>query len=113
MERSSSFTATPGWGQVVMGLTAVAVAAVAARQTAPTAWLAVWLTEAFLAIAVAVPTMYFKVRRAGFALTSGPGRRVALTFLPSALAAMIVTAAVSVCTRANLKKLAPHLQQVL
>ena len=76
-----------------MGLTAVAAAAVAARQTTPTAWLAAWLTEAFVAIAIAVPTIYVKARRAGLPLTSGPGRRVALTFLPSAVSAMILTAA--------------------
>ena len=93
MERSSSFTATPGWGQVAMGLTALAASAIAARQATADAWLAVWLVEACLAIAIAVPTMYVKARRAGLPLTSGPGRKVALTFLPSVLAAMILTAA--------------------
>jgi len=92
MERSSSFTATPGWGQVAMGLTALA-AALAARQTSPNAWLLVWLVEAALAITIAVATMDRKARRAGLPLTSGPGRKVALTFLPSVLAAMILTAA--------------------
>jgi hypothetical protein len=89
MERSSSFTATPGWGQVAMGLTALATAAIAARQTSPNAW----LVEAALAITIAVATMDRKARRAGLPLTSGPGRKVALTFLPSVLAAMILTAA--------------------
>ena len=42
-ERSSSFTATPGWGQVAMGLTALTASAIAARQTTANAWLAVWL----------------------------------------------------------------------
>ena len=93
MERSSSFTATPGWGQVAMGLTALAAAAIAARQTSHNTWLLVWIVEAALAIAIAVATMYRKARRAGLPLTSGPGRKVALTFLPSVLAAMILTAA--------------------
>lgn len=93
MERSSSFTATPGSGQVAMGLTALSASAIAARQTRSNAWLAVWLLEPCLAIAIAVPTMYVKARRAGLPLTSGPGRKVALTFLPSVLAAMILTAA--------------------
>ena len=43
MERSSSFTATPGWGQVAMGLTALPAAYIAARQITENAWLAVWL----------------------------------------------------------------------
>jgi hypothetical protein len=67
MERSSSFTATPGWGQVAMGLTALATAAIAARQTSPNAW----LVEAALAITIAVATMDRKARRAGLPLTSG------------------------------------------
>jgi hypothetical protein len=104
MERSSAFTATPGWGQVAMGITALTAAMIAARQTTPTARLAIWLTEAFVAIAIAVPTMYVKARRAGLPLTSGPGRKVALTFLPSALAAIILTAALY---RVGLTRLLP------
>jgi hypothetical protein len=93
MERSSSFTATPGWGQVAMGLTALAASAITAPQTTPKARLAVWLIEASLAIAIAVPAMCRKARRAGLPLTSGPGRKVALTFLPSVFTAMILSAA--------------------
>jgi hypothetical protein len=93
MERSAAFTATPGWGQVAMGLTALAAAYLAARQSTPNAWLAVWLIEAVVAVAIAVPTMYGKARRAGLPLTSGPGRKFALGFLPSVLVAVLLTGA--------------------
>jgi hypothetical protein len=104
MERSSSFTATPGWGQVAMGLTALAATGVAARQTSSNAWLAVWLLEAVVALGIAVPAMNLKARRAALPLTSGPGRKVALTFLPSVLAAAILTAALH---RLGLTRLLP------
>jgi hypothetical protein len=93
MERSSAFTATPGWGQVAMGFTALAAALIAARQPNANAWLAVWLIEAATAIAIAVLTTYLKARRAGVPLTSGPARKAALTFLPSVVIAVILTAA--------------------
>lgn len=93
MERSSSFTATPGWGQVAMGLTALPAAYIAARQITENAWLAVWLIEATIAVGIAVPAMYLKARRAGLPLTSGPGRKFALSFLPSSFVAVLLTAA--------------------
>jgi hypothetical protein len=104
MERSSAFTATPGWGQVGMGLTAIGAAAIAARQPTPGSWLGVWLIEAAVAVAIATITMHRKARRAGLALTSGPGRKVGLSFLPSVFVAAWLTAALQ---RAALTRLLP------
>src|ERR1700686_1141626 len=53
LERSGAFTAVPGWGQVILGVTALASAPIAARQTTPFAWIAVWLIDAGLALAIA------------------------------------------------------------
>src|SRR5579864_8388571 len=73
MERSSAFTAVPGWGQVAMGATAIMAAWFAAQQTAQANWLAVWLGEALLAISVALVGSQRKAQHAGVPLTSGPG----------------------------------------
>src|SRR5215467_15022959 len=70
MERAAEFTAVPGWGGVAMGITALAAAFVASRQATPRAWLAVWLVEAFIAVAIAAPTAATKAHRANSALFS-------------------------------------------
>ena len=46
MERSSTFTAVPGWGFCAMGVTALVAAPIAFRQSSAPAWLAAWLIEA-------------------------------------------------------------------
>src|SRR5258706_12904764 len=52
MERSAAFTAVSGWGQVLLGATALAAAWLAALQLSPFAWLRVWLAEGLLAAAI-------------------------------------------------------------
>jgi hypothetical protein len=94
MERSSSFSASPGWGQALMGVTALVAAGVASRQHSPHRWLGAWLIEAVVAVAIAIPAMQLKAQRKGLPLTSGPSRKFALGFLPSIAAAMLLTVAV-------------------
>jgi hypothetical protein len=91
LERSGSFTAVPGWGQVMLGVTALASAPIAARQTTPFAWIAIWLIEAGLAVAIASVAMNYKSQRLGVALISGPARKFALGFLPPLAAGAMVT----------------------
>jgi hypothetical protein len=91
LERSGAFTAVPGWGQVILGVTALASAPIAARQTTPFAWIAIWLIEAGLAVAIASVAMNYKSQRLGVALISGPARKFALGFLPPLAAGAIVT----------------------
>ena len=93
MERSSAFTATSGGGQILMGTTAIAAAAIAARQPTPGKWLAVWIAEAAFAVTIALVAMSRKARRAGLPLTSGPGRKFALGFLPCVVVAILLTIA--------------------
>jgi len=91
MERSSAFTAVPGWGQVAMGGTALIAAWMASRQPSPAMWLAVWIGDAALAASIALTATQHKAQRAGVPLTSGPGRRFAFSFLPPIAAGAILT----------------------
>jgi hypothetical protein len=82
MECAAEFTAVPGWGGMAMGITALAAAFFASRQTTPRAWLAVWLMEAFVAVSIAAPAAATKAHRANSRLFSGPGRKFLLSFAP-------------------------------
>jgi hypothetical protein len=82
MERAAEFTAVPGWGGMAMGITALAAAFFASRQTTPRAWLTVWLVEAFVAVSIAAPAAATKAHRANSRLFSGPGRKFLLSFAP-------------------------------
>jgi hypothetical protein len=104
MERSSSFTAVSGWGQVLVGVSALAASAIASRQKSEQLWLLTWLAEAALAFAIAYTSVYRKARSKGLPLTSGPGRKFALSFLPPAIAGMVLTFAL---TRAGLTQALP------
>lgn len=93
MERAAEFTAVPGWGGLAMGITAVAAAWVAHLQTTPSAWLAVWLIEAFVGVAIAAPAAATKAHRADSALFSGPGRKFVLSFAPPIFVGALLTLA--------------------
>ena len=76
-----------------MGATALAAAFFAARQTSPRAWLAVWLIEAFVAVAIAAPAAATKAHRANSALFSGPGRKFVFSFAPPIVVGGLMTSA--------------------
>jgi hypothetical protein len=93
MERAGSFTAVPGWGQVVVGVTALVAAVVAAQQQSTLNWLVVWLAEAMVALTVGGWTMVRKARAVNDSLLSGPGRRFGLSFLPPLVVGGLLTVA--------------------
>jgi hypothetical protein len=93
MARAGEFTAVPGWGGVTMGLTALAAALLASRQSSAKAWVAVWLAEAFVAVAIAAPAAATKARRANSPLFSGPGRKFVLSFAPPIVVGGLLTLA--------------------
>lgn len=95
MRRSASFTAISGLGQVAVGLSALAAALIASRQPDDERWLAVWLTEAALALVIAAATTAGKARRAGEALLSRPGRQVASSLAPPLAAGLLLTLALA------------------
>ncbi|HYP12548.1 MAG TPA: hypothetical protein VEQ63_01375 [Bryobacteraceae bacterium] len=104
MDRASYFTAVPGWGGVLMGVTALCAAGIAQMQTAAHLWLAVWLFEAVVGIALGAATMFEKARRLGISLTSGPARKFLLSFCPPLLVGGILTV---VLAEAELQRLLP------
>lgn len=92
MTRSSSFTAVPGLGQAIIGVTALGAAWLAHRQQTTLSWLSVWLVEAVLALAIGGVTMVRKARAVKDPMMTGPGRRVLLGFLPAFGSAAVLTA---------------------
>lgn len=106
MERSSSFTAVPGWGMVAMGMSALFAAWLtsAAHHLSRRNWLAVWLAEAALAMSLGLIATWKKAHRAGIPLTSGPARKFLYSFLPAAVAGGVLT---TVLFRMDLEGLLP------
>jgi len=91
MERSTSFTAVPGYGGMLMGTTAVVAAYIASQQIYLRNWLIVWLTEAFLAAAIGFLAMWQKSKIAGGSLTNAPARKFAFGFAAPLLAGVAIT----------------------
>lgn len=104
MEGASSFTAVPGLGGVLMGLTALIAALVAARQASVENFMATWLAEGAVAFSVGLLSMIHKARLAGDPVLSQPGRKFVLGLSPPMLAAAVLTVALS---RAGLAQLLP------
>ena len=95
MERSASFTHVSGLGGIVMGVVALAAAALASRAGSPAAWLSIWLGAAGISFAVAALMMARKSRAEGVPLLSGPGRRFAWSMTPALAAGGVLTAALA------------------
>jgi len=110
MERASSFTAISGWGEVAIGVSALAAAAVASQQATLKAWLAVWIGEALFSLLIAGWSMDRKARAAQMPLLSGPGRKVAFSLSPPLFAGALLTA---VLYRAKLIDLIPGMWLLL
>lgn len=93
MERASAFTAVPGWGMVLMGVSALTAAVISRFARTSEEWLAIWLAEAFIAAAVGIAAMSIKARHVNVPLYAGPARRFLLTLSPPLLAGALITLA--------------------
>jgi hypothetical protein len=92
MARATEFTAVPGWGGVLIGVTAIAAAALSGPPDDSRRWLMIWLADAAVAAAIAMVTMAIKARRQGTPLSSAaPAHRFALAYLPPLVAGMVLT----------------------
>ena len=92
MERASAFTAVPGWGQTIIGATALVAACLASRQSDVRSWLFTWLVEAVIALLIAGWSMDRKARKTATPLFSGPARKVAFSLSPPLIVGALLTA---------------------
>ena len=90
MERSTSFTAVPGYGGMLMGVTAVAAAFIANGQVYFRDSLMTWLIEAALAFSIGLLAMWQKSKLAGQSLVSVPARKFAMSFAPPLIVGVVV-----------------------
>lgn len=90
MERSGAFTAIPGRGLMIIGVSAILAAMVASTRAEDRAWLLVWFVEAALAMALG---LVFLKRKAGESLARGPGRRFLMGLGPAVVAGATITPA--------------------
>jgi hypothetical protein len=91
MERSVAFTAVPGYGGMLMGVTALAAAYIAEQRVDIRDVLMIWLAEAALAFAIGLLAMWQKAKIAGQSLVSAPARKFAIQFAPPLIAGVIIT----------------------
>ena len=105
MERSSTFTAIPGAGGVIMGVVGNVAALVADRQPTPDRWLVTWLTAAGLAAVVGFWSLARKAHAAGLTLTGMTARRFALGMAAPFVAGAAITYALWV--ERNFRVMAP------
>jgi len=110
MERAASFTAVPGWGQVAIGISALAATYVAAQQRTARGWLGTWVAEAIISLLIAGWLMDRKARATGVPLFSGPGRKVLFSLSPPMLVGALLTI---VLFRAGLTKAIPGMWLLL
>ena len=91
MERSTAFTGISGWGEVVIGATALIASVLAAIQPTFRGWLAVWIAEGFISLLIAGWSMDRKARAVNMPLMSGPGRKAIFSLSPPIVAGALLT----------------------
>jgi hypothetical protein len=92
MSRATEFTAVPGWGGVLMGVTAIVTAALSGPPDNSLRWVLIWFADAAVAAAIALAAMTIKARRIGAPLSSAaPAYRFALAYVPPLVAGMVLT----------------------
>jgi len=91
MERSTHFTAVPGYGGILMGVTALVAAYIASTQATARDRMIVWLVEAALAFSIGLLAMWQKSKIADQSLFSVPARKFAFGFVPPMIAGVAIT----------------------
>ena len=90
---AGSFTAVSGQGQMLVGATALAAAALSKHMFLGSGWMEIWVGEAVLAVVISVWASARKAKRLGVPLVSAVARKFVLALLPPLLAGAALTAA--------------------
>ena len=91
MERATAFTGISGWGEIVIGVTALFATVIAAQQATFNAWLSVWIAEGLISLLIAGWSMDRKARAIDMPLGSGPGRKAVFSLTPPMIAGGLLT----------------------
>src|ERR1700674_2630981 len=73
MERAGSLTAVPGWGGILMGISALLMAVISSRLPSNDLWMASWLGEAILALAIGGWALFQKGTNGRITMLGGQG----------------------------------------
>ena len=90
MERASAFTAVPGMGGVVIGITALIAGVFAAGHSLREQFY-IWLGEGFVAVVLGVAALRWKSKRISIPQASRPAKRALLSFAPPLIAGALLT----------------------
>lgn len=110
MAAAATFTAVSGWGTVLIGLTALVAAGLAALTDSVTRWVFIWICEAVLSVGISIYTMSRKARAVGLPLWSEPARKIVFSFLPPMAVGALLTL---VCFEHSLIGLLPGVWMLL
>ena len=99
MDHSARFTDVPGVGMMLIGLTAVIAAWLAATAEADAAWLAIWGFELLLAVTIGAVAIALKARLSGTEMLATPVRRFLRGMIPPLVAGAALAA---FCAKAGL-----------
>lgn len=89
MEEAAGFTGVSGWGEMLVGATALVATALTFAY--PTAWLTIWSAELGVAVVLSVISMLSKARATGVSPMSRSFRRFALGLGPPLVAGAALT----------------------
>ncbi|MBI4471151.1 MAG: hypothetical protein HY646_00690 [Acidobacteria bacterium] len=91
MERAGAFTAVPGWGGILMGVSALLTAFISGQLPSKDLWFATWLGEAALAFGIGAWAMIQKAKAVKSPILYGPGRKFAVGLCPAMIAGAVLT----------------------
>jgi hypothetical protein len=93
MEQASAFTAFSGRSLIIIGATAIAAAIISPGDPGSRSWLLIWISEAALALAIAVTATLQKTVAAGEPLWSGPALKFTFSVAPALVVGVLLTIA--------------------